>query len=448
MPFIILLFAIILLILLITWVKLNSFVSFIIVSVLCGLAYGMGIAKTTAALQKGLGDTMGQLLVIVGLGAMLGKMVADSGAAQKIATSLMGAFGRKNLVWALVLTSFIVGIPLFYNVGFFLIVPLIITVSYKYKIPAVYIGLPALTAMSVTHGYLPPHPSPTALVGLFHADMGITLLYGFLIAIPAIIIAGPLFALSLKKFDAKPLEAFASKDLPDEQLPGLATSMLTAFLPVILITLDTVVKLVVPVETGLSAATQIFLSIIHGIGDPVIAMTLTIIFAIFTLGLRNGAKMKGVEAMITTAVKDIAPILLIIAGAGGLKEILTQAGVSAAIAGALQNLHVHPLLAAWSIAAIIRVCLGSATVAGLTTAGIVAPMIVISGVNPSLMVLATGAGSLMFSHVNDGGFWLFKEYFNLSIKDTIKTWSVMESIVSIVGLAGVFVINAIISVHH
>lgn len=444
MPFVILLLAILLLILLITWVKLNSFISFIIVSVLCGLAYGMGIGKTTAALQKGLGDTMGQLLVIVGLGAMLGKMVADSGAAQKIATTLMGAFGRKNLVWALVLTSFIVGIPLFYNVGFFLIVPLVITISYKYKLPAVYIGLPALTAMSVTHGYLPPHPSPTALVGYYKADMGITLLYGFLIAIPAIIIAGPLFSLSLKKFNAKPLESFASKDLPDEQLPGLAISMLTAFLPVILITLDTMVKLVVPDETNIGGAGKVLLLIVHGIGDPAIAMTLTIIFAIFTLGLRNGNGMKQVETMVTAAVKDIAPILLIIAGAGGLKEILTQAGVSSAIASALQNLHVHPLLAAWSIAAIIRVCLGSATVAGLTAAGIVAPMIAISHVNPSLMVLATGAGSLMFSHVNDGGFWLFKEYFNLSIKDTIRTWSVMESIVSVVGLIGVFVINSFI----
>jgi len=445
MPLVILLIAIVLLILLITWAKVNSFISFIIVSVLAGLAYGMKMGAVTAALQKGMGDTMGQLLVIIGLGAMLGKMVADSGAAQKIATSLMGAFGRKNLVWALVLTSFIVGIPLFYNVSFFLIVPLIITISYKYKIPAVYIGLPALTAMSVTHGYLPPHPSPTALVGQYHADMGMTLLYGFLVAIPAILIAGPLFALSLKKYNAKPLELFASKDLPEDQLPGLGVSMLTAFLPVILITLDTVVKLAIPKEDNVTGAGKALLTFVHSIGDPVIAMTLTVIFAIFTLGLKRGKKMKDVEGMITTAIKDIAPIMLIIAGAGGLKEILTQAGISSTIAKELQNMHVHPLLAAWSISAIIRVCLGSATVAGLTTAGIVAPMIAITGVDANLMVLATGAGSLMFSHVNDGGFWMFKEYFNLSVKDTMKTWSTMESIVSVVGLAGVFIINAFIA---
>ncbi len=441
MTFIILLFAIVLLILLITWAKLNTFLSFIIVSVLCGLAYGMNITVVTAALQKGIGDTMGSLLVIIGLGAMLGKIVADTGAAQKIASSLVNAFGRRYLVWALVLTAFIIGIPLFYNVGFFLIVPLIITISYKYKIPAVYIGLPALAAMSVTHGYLPPHPSPTALVTQYHANMGITLLYGFMIAIPAILIAGPLFALTLKKYTAKPLAIFASKDIPPEQLPGMAVSLLSAFLPVLLITLDTVIRLTIKEE-------DIFTTIIHGIGDPAIAMTLTVLFALYSLGLRRGIKVKDLENMITAAVKDIAPILFIIGGAGSLKEVLTEAGVSSKIADALQNMHVHPLLAAWGIAAIIRVCLGSATVAGLTTAGIIAPMIAVSGVNPNLMVLATGAGSLMFSHVNDGGFWLFKEYFNLSIKDTIKTWSLMESIVSVVGLIGVFILNYFITLSH
>jgi Gnt-I system high-affinity gluconate transporter len=435
MPFIILFVSIILLVLLISWVKLNTFLSFLIISVLGGLAYGMNISAVTAAVQKGIGDTLGSLLVIIGLGAMLGKLVADSGAAQKISSGLMGAFGRRYLMWALVLTSFIVGIPLFYNVGFFLMVPLIITISYKYKIPAVYIGLPALAAMSVTHGYLPPHPSPTALVTQYHANMGVTLLYGFIIAVPAIIIAGPLFALTLKKYTVKPLAAFASKDIPDSELPGMVVSMLTAFLPVLLIALDTIVRLVTKQE-------NILTGIIHGLGDPVIAMTITVLFALYTLGLKKGVKMKQLENTIAAAVKDIAPILFIIAGAGGLKEILTQAGISNQIAQALKNMHVHPLLAAWSIAAIIRVCLGSATVAGLTTAGIIAPMIAVTGVNPNLMVLATGAGSLMFSHVNDGGFWLFKEYFNLTVKETIKTWSTMESIVSVVGLGGVFAINA------
>lgn len=438
MSFIIILVAIALLVLLITWAKLNAFLSFIIVSVLCGLAYGKDVATVTAALQKGIGDTMNALLIIIGLGAVLGKLVADSGAAQKISSGLMKAFGKRYLMWALVLTAFIVGIPLFYNVAFFLMVPLIITISEKYKMPAVYLGLPVLTAMSVTHGYLPPHPSPTALVGQYHADMGITLLYGFCVAIPAIVLAGPVFALTLKKYTAKPIATFASKDLPENQLPGMFISMLTAFLPVILITLATVVKLVTTQQ-------NVFTKIIYGLGDPVIAMTVTVLFALFTLGIKRGTPMKEIEKSVSGAIKDVAMILFIIAGAGGLKEVLNQCGISAQIAAALQNMHVHPLLAAWGISAIIRVCLGSATIAGLTTAGIVAPMIALTGVNPNLMVLATGAGSLMFSHVNDPGFWLFKEYFNLSVKDTIKTWSTMETIVSVVGLGGVFVINAIIS---
>jgi len=438
MSFIILLLGIVLLVILITWARLNAFLAFIIVSVLIGLFNGMNITAISSSLQKGIGDLLGSIIIILGLGAMLGKLVADSGAAQKIATGLMNAFGKKYLMWALVLTSFIVGIPLFYSVGFVLMVPLIITLSKRYNIPAVYLGIPMLAALSVTHGYLPPHPSPTALVKLYNADLGITLLYGFIVAVPAIIIAGPLFALTLKKINCKPLETFAGKNIPDDELPGMFTSMFTAFLPVILIATSTIVKLVVHTE-------NIITKIVIGLGDPVIAMTVTLLYAIYSLGLQRGKKMKEVMQPLTEAVKDIAMILFIIGGAGGLNQILTDTGISGQISAGLLGMNVHPLFAAWSIAAIIRVCLGSATVAGLTTAGIVAPLIATTGVNPSLMVLATGAGSLMFSHVNDGAFWLFKEYFNLSFKDTIRTWSLMESIVSVVGIIAVFILNYFIS---
>lgn len=438
MSLLILLFGIALLVILITWLRLNAFLAFIIVAVLIGLFNGMSITAITASLQKGMGDLLGSIIVILGLGAMLGKLVADSGAAQKIATSLMQVFGKKYIMWALVLTAFVVGIPLFYNVGFVLMVPLIITLAKRYNISAVYIGVPMLAALSVTHGYLPPHPSPTALVTQYHADLGLTLLYGFIVAVPAIIVAGPLFATTLKKINCQPLQTFAGRDIPDEELPGLFTSMFTAFLPVILIAAGTIIKLTIPVENDFS-------KVIIALSDPVIAMTITLLFAIYSLGLKRGQKMQQIMVPLADAVKDIAMILFIIGGAGGLKQILTDTGISNQIAVGLQGMHVHPLLAAWSIAAIIRVCLGSATVAGLTAAGIVAPLIATTGVNPSLMVLATGAGSLMFSHVNDGGFWLFKEYFNLSFKDTIKTWSVMESIVSIVGLIAIFVLNYFIT---
>ena len=438
MSFIILAIGILLLILLITWARLNAFLAFIIVSILIGLFNGMDVTAIINSLQKGMGDLLGSVIIILGLGAMLGKLVADSGAAQKIATGLMNAFGKKYLMWALVLTAFIVGIPLFYNVGFVLMVPLIITLSKRYNIPAVYIGIPMLSALSVTHGYLPPHPSPTALVTQYNADLGVTLLYGFIVAVPAIIVAGPLFALTLKKIDSKPLETFAGKNIPDNELPGLFISMFTAFLPVILIATGTIVKLLAPSE-------NIIIKIIIALSDPVIAMTVTLLFAVYSLGLQRGRKMKEVMMPLTEAVKDIAMIVFIIGGAGALKQILTDTGISGQIAEGLQGMNVHPLFAAWSIAAIIRVCLGSATVAGLTAAGIVAPLVATTGVNPSLMVLATGAGSLMFSHVNDGGFWLFKEYFNLSFKDTIRTWSLMETIVSIVGIIAVFILNYFIS---
>ncbi len=438
MSLIILLLGIVLLVLLITWARLNAFLAFIIVAILIGLFNGMGIIAITGSLQKGMGELLGSIIIILGLGAMLGKLVADSGAAQKIAMGLMNVFGQKYIMWALVLTAFVVGIPLFYNVGFVLMVPLIITLAKRYNISAVYIGVPMLAALSVTHGYLPPHPSPTALVIQYHADLGLTLLYGFIVAVPAIIVAGPIFALTLKKIKCEPLETFAGKDIPDEELPGMFTSMFTAFLPVILIATSTIVKLLVHTP-------NIVADIVISLGDPVIAMTVTLLYAIYSLGIQRGKKMNDVMLPLTDAVKDIAMIVFIIGGAGGLKQILTDTGISGQIAQGLQGMNVHPLLAAWSIAAIIRVCLGSATVAGLTTAGIVAPLIATTGVNPSLMVLATGAGSLMFSHVNDGGFWLFKEYFNLSFKDTIKTWSFMESIVSIVGIIAIFILNYFIT---
>ncbi len=434
MTFIILLLGIVLLVLLITWVKLNPFLAFILVSILLGLANGKSIATITNAIQKGMGDLLGSIIVILGLGAMLGKIIADSGAAQRIAGGLMNVFGKRYIMWALLITGFIVGIPLFYGTGFVLIVPLIITLSYRYNISAVYIGLPMLASLSVTHGFLPPHPSPTALVQQFNADIGLTLLYGLLVAVPVILVAGPLFALTLKKYTAKPLETFKGKDIREEQLPSMFDSVFTALLPVMLIAFNTIVTLTVHTDNMLKTIAQ-------AVGDPLVAMTITLLYACYSLGLNKGKKIKEVMQPMTEAVKDISMIIFILAGAGGLKQVLIECGISTQIADTLHTINVQPLVAAWGIAAIIRVALGSSTVAGLTTAGIVAPMIITSGADPNLMVLATGAGSLMFSHVNDPGFWMFKEYFNMSIKDTFKTWSVMETIVSVTGLLSVLAFN-------
>ena len=437
MAFVSIFFCIVLLIFLIALLKVSPFLSFLAVSIVAGLLLGLPLNKIASSVQKGIGDTLGGLLIIICLGAMLGKLIATSGAAKKIATVMMNVFGEKYIQLALVATGFIIGIPLFYGVGFVLMVPLIFSVVYKYKLPAVYIGLPMLAALSVTHGFLPPHPSPVALAVQFHASIGLTLLYGIVIAIPAIIIAGPLFSLTLKNIPSKPLKTFQPEDKPDEEMPGAANSFLTALLPVILLIVFTILPLLIKGNATWNNALSFF-------GDPSVVMLLAIIVATWTLGIRQGKKIKELMEVYADGMKDIVLILLIIAGSGAFKQILIDSGISQQIANGLQNLPLQPLVLGWLIAAIIRACLGSATVAGLTTAGIIAPLMIHTGINPPLMVLSIGAGSLAFSHVNDSGFWLFKEYFNLTLKDTLRTWSVMECIVSIVGLAGVLLLNLII----
>ena len=435
MPLITVLFCILLLVLLVSWAKVNPFLAFLIVSITAGLLLGIPLEKVTASVQKGLGDTLSSITIIICPGAMLGKLVADSGAAQKIAEVLVNAFGVKHIQWALLIVGFIIGIPLFYNTGFVLVVPLIFSVVYKYKLPAVYIGLPMLAALSVTHGFLPPHPSPSALVIIFHANMGKTLIYGLLLAIPAIVLAGPVFSRALKNIHSEPLETFRAEELPADKLPGTLNSFLTALLPVILLMLTTI-------YLNVDHTNGIVHRLISFIGDAPIVMLISLITATFTLGIRQGKTKKYLGGIYGDAVKDISLILLIIAGSGAFKQVLTDSGISSSIANLLQSINLHPLVLGWLIAAIIRISLGSATVAGLTAAGIVSSMVLHdASINPNLMVLAVGAGSLAFSHVNDGGFWLFKEYFNLSIKDTIRSWSVMETIVSVVGLIGVLILN-------
>jgi Gnt-I system high-affinity gluconate transporter len=425
------------LVLLITLAKLNPFISFLIVCILTGLLAGMEVMKIMQSIQKGIGDIMGSLLIILCMGAMLGKLIAESGAANKISSALIGIAGTKYVQWALVLTAFIIGIPLFYGVGFVILVPLVIAVSIRFKLPAVYLGLPALAALSVTHGFLPPHPSPVALSQQFNANIGMTLFYGSIIAIPTIIIAGPLFSITLKKYTSKPLDMFVAEQMDEEKLPGVFPSLMAAFLPVILIGLDTLFVM-------LKLEKNTFTTIIHVIGEPSIALLLSLLMATYTLGVRQGKTINAIMTPLSEAIKEVSLILLVISGAGALKQILLDSGLSEQMIRPIASLSMHPLFFAWLVAAIIRVSTGSATVAGLTTAGIVAPMIATCNVNPCLMVLATGAGSLFFSHVNDPAFWMFKEYFNLTVKQTIKTWSTMETIVSVCGLAGVFILNQFI----
>ncbi|APA63907.1 MULTISPECIES: gluconate:H+ symporter [Maribacter] len=438
MPLFIVILGILLLFILIAKFKLNAFITFIIVSLFVGIAEGMEPISVVDSIQKGIGNILGFLVIILGLGAMLGKLVADSGAAQRITTHLVEKFGKKNIQWAVVLTGFIVGIPMFYSVGFVILVPLVFTIAAATGLPLLYVGLPMLASLSVTHGYLPPHPAPTALASMFNADIGKTLLYGIIVAIPAIIVAGPIFSRTLKNINATPLKEFLNPIiLKEEEMPSMANSIISALLPVILIAIAALAQLLLPADFFLT-------KILVFMGNPAIAMLIAVLVAIYTLGLGRGKSMKEVMDSVGSAITGITMVLLIIAGSGALKQVLIDSGVSEYIGGILEQSSISPLILAWLIATVIRVCVGSATVAGLTAAGIVLPLVQGTGVSPELMVLAIGSGSLMLSHVNDSGFWLFKEYFNLSVNDTLKSWTVMETTVGVMGLVGVLIINMFI----
>jgi Gnt-I system high-affinity gluconate transporter len=350
----------------------------------------------------------------------------------------VSSFGIKHIQWAVVVAGFIVGIPMFYSVGFVILIPLVFTIAASTGLPLIYVGLPMLASLSVTHGFLPPHPAPTAIASMFNADIGKTLLYGIIIAIPTIIVAGPLFTRTIKNIKATPLKEFYNPIvLKDEEMPGMGISLFTTLLPIILILCSTLFTLFISGEFLLK-------KIIVFIGNPVIAMLISVLVAIYALGISRGKKMPELMNSVSSSVSSITMILLIIAGAGALKQILVASGVSDYIGALLNGSSISPLILAWLIATVIRVCVGSATVAGLTAAGIALPLIQNTGVSPELMVLAIGSGSLMLSHVNDGGFWMFKEYFNLTVKETLSTWTVMETTVGIMGLIGVLVLNIFI----
>lgn len=438
MPLVIVVLGICLLLFLILALKFNSFISFIIVSLALALAEGMTLDKAVVSIENGLGNTMGFIVMILGFGAMLGKLVSESGAAQKITSKLVQGFGIKNIQLALMITGFIVGISLFYDVGFFIMIPLIFTIAASTGLPLLYVGLPMLASLSVTHGYLPPHPAPTAITAMFNADLGKTMIYGIIVAIPAIVVSGPILSKALSKIEAKPLQEFVNKKvLKEEELPGFWISLLTALFPVILIGTSTIAGFILSED-------NIVRKILGYFGNPPVAMLISVLLAVYTLGVARGRKIPEIMNSLTHSVVSITTIMLLIAGAGALKQVLVDSGVSKYIGELLARSTLSPLFLGWLIATVLRFCVGSATVAGITTAGIVLPMISATGVSPELMVLAIGSGSLMVGHVNDGGFWLFKEYFNLSVKDTLRTWTIMETSIGITGLIGVMILSLFI----
>jgi gluconate:H+ symporter, GntP family len=423
--------AILALIVLIARVKLHPFISLVVVSLTMGLVAGMSPEASVKAFLDGTGSVLGFIAVVVGLGTMLGKIMAESGAATRIATSLIDLFGEKQVHWAIMFVAFIVGIPVFFQVGFVLLVPLVFTIARRTGMSLVKIGIPLVAGLSVVHGMLPPHPAAMLAVTAYKADVGRTMLYGLLVGIPTAALAGPVFApwiarrISLAK--ESPLAAQLGGESTQE-MPGFWISTFTVLVPVILMLLWSAAQIFLPATSPLRPAFAF-------IGQPVVALLLALLFSFWSLGRTRKLTREQLLKFCNDCLAPTATILLVIGAGGGFNQVLVQSGVGRAITTFAIGAHTSPMLLAWGVAALIRVATGSATIAMTTSAGIVAPLAAsLPGTNPELLVLATGAGSLVLSHVNDAGFWLIKEFFNMTVQQTLKTWTVAETIIGIAGL--------------
>jgi Gnt-I system high-affinity gluconate transporter len=415
---------ILLLVALISLLKIQPFISFLIVSLLMGLANGLETTTLVDAIQKGIGSTLGAIVPIIVLGSMIGKIIAKSNASVVITDRLVKLFGPTKLPFAFMVIGFIVGMPLFFSVAFLLMAPLVLSAAKRQNINPVYLGIPMLASLSVTQGFLPPHPAAYYLVThLPGADMGITLGLGIVIAIPAMLISGWLFGKTLKNIKATPMNFAPEGDSLNN--PNLISSLFVLLLPVFLIAVHSFSK-------------NTFFTFV---GEPIVALLLSLGSAIFLLGFKRGVQWINIQTWLIDAIKEVAPLILTFAGAGAFKEILQAMHVGDEILQMTNNSSINPLIIAWIIAAVLRIVTGSSTVAGITTAGLIIPILIKTGINPNLLVLSIGAGSMVLSHVNDSGFWLYKEYFGVSIKDSLRSWTMMETILSVVGLIGVLILE-------
>ncbi len=424
------------LIVLIARFKLHPFVALVAVSLGLGVAAGMPLGTAVKSFQDGVGGTLGFIAVVLGLGTMLGKMMAESGAATRIATTLIDLFGERRVHWAIMVVAFIVGIPVFFQVGFILLIPLVFTIARRTGMSLVKIGIPLVAGLSVVHGMLPPHPAAMLAVGAYNADVGRTILYGLLVGLPTASLAGPIFAawiaprivLPVENPLAAQLEGSAGGSGPVQRTPSFGISLFTVLIPVILMLLTSAADIALDPASSVRSA-------LHFVGHPIVALLLALLFSFWSLGRPRHFTREEVMKFCNDCLGPTATILLVIGAGGGFNQVLVQSGVGRAIADMALGSHASPLVLAWTVAALIRVATGSATVAMTTAAGIVAPIAVATpGTSAELLVLATGAGSLVLSHVNDSGFWLIKEFFNMTVPQTLKTWTVAETIIGVAGL--------------
>lgn len=419
--------------------KWHAFISLTVAGLFLAIMAGLSPEKIVTAYESGVGDVLGHLVGILALGTILGKLMSDSGAGMQISDYLIKVLGPKKLPWAMMLSGFIIGIPVFFEVGIVILLPLVISIHKTTKTNILLIAIPLLAGLSIVHGIVPPHPGAMTAIGIYDADLGKVLLYALIIALPTAIIAGPIFG----KFISKRLTPENSPNIlkvnnETTSLPSVPVSFFIIVLPVLLMLLSIITPYLCSLPS-LLRNTLLF------VGSPVIALLISCFVAFYLLGFKQGMNRNTIKRLVEDCILPIGSIILIIGAGGGFKEILIETGVGETIAQMTENLSLSPLLLAFLVAGLIRVATGSATVALTTAAGIVSPIIQnLSGVNLELLVIATGAGSLMLSHVNDAGFWMVKEYLGLTVKETFKTWTVMETMLSVVAFLIAFALNSFI----
>jgi GntP family gluconate:H+ symporter len=420
------------LIVLIAVFKLNPFITLFVASLFLAVMTRMQLSTVVHSFEAGVGATLGHIAIVVALGTMLGKMMAESGGADRIAHTLIRVFGEKRVHWAMMVIGLIVGLPAFFEVGFVLLIPIAFTVARRTRTSLIMVGLPMVAGLSVVHGLVPPHPAALLAVTIYKADIGRTIFYALLVGLPTAVIAGPLYAKLIARHIHLPAENPMAAEFVDHgaerSLPGFWLTLFTILFPVILMLVGSWADGIAAPNSGLNDG-------LHLIGNDDMALLIGVLLSFFTLGRMRGFNRSTILRFSNECLAPTATITLLVGAGGGFGRILQDSGVSQAIIGVALNSHVPLLFLAWLLAALMRLATGSATVAMTTAAGIVAPIALhATGVHPELLAIATGAGSLIFSHVNDGGFWLVKEYFNMSVADTIKTWSVCETIISVTAL--------------
>jgi gluconate:H+ symporter, GntP family len=429
-------------VLLITKFKVHAFLALTIGSLALGAFAGAPLDKTIVSFTTGLGATVAGVGVLIALGAILGKLLADSGGADEIVDTILAKAGGRAMPWAMVLIASVIGLPLFFEVGIVLLIPVVLLVAKRGNYSLMRIGIPALAGLSVMHGLVPPHPGPLVAIDAIGANLGVTLALGVLVAIPTVIIAGPVFSRYAARWVDIPAPEKMIPTRPSEDLdrrPGFGATVATVLLPVVLMLVKALVEIVVDdPESSIQRVAD-------AIGSPLIAMLAAVIVGMFTLGRAAGFTKDRISSTVEKSLAPIAGILLIVGAGGGFKTTLIDVGVGQMILDISKDWAIPTLLLAWLIAVAIRLATGSATVATISAAGLVAPLAAdMSTSHAALLVLAIGAGSLFFSHVNDAGFWLVKEYFGMTVGQTIKTWSVMETIISVVGIGFVLLLSLVL----